>query len=216
MLIFILSFIVTAIISLCFFKSKFWENRYIVLLIGTGVALIATLTTNFIVRGHLETKVETVWTKPLHTFYMPDSVLFHDMFQDMDSLCPEQVKMKFAVNYDWYNDHKGQEFWKDSTKKQTPVSFVLYTIDKKGKNKYFGVFKTEYKQTYYNYNLTYVASSGNDTLIYVTKRKLVYSVPPSNWITGFSFPRVKTATVIYIPPKEYIMIPDSLIKKLPF
>jgi len=216
MLIFILSFIATAIISLCFFKSKFWENRYLVLLIGSGVALAATLTTNFIVRGHFETKTETVWTKPLHTFYMPDSVLFHDMFQDMDSLCSEQVKMKFAVNYDWYNDHEGQEFWKDSTKKQVPVNFVLYTKDKKGKDRYFGVFKTKYKQTFYDYDLTYVASSGNDTLRYVVKKKLVYSVPSSNWITGFSFPRVETATIIYISPNEYAMIPDSLIRKLPF
>ena len=216
MLIFILSFLATVIISFCFFKSKFWENRYLVLLIGSGVALVATLTTNLFVRGHLERRVETVWTKPLYTFYMPDSILFNNMFQDMDSLCPEQAKLKFMVNYDWYNDHPKEEFYRDTTKNQTPVTVVLYTIDKKGKDRYFGVFKTKYKQKFYGYKSIYVASSGNDTISYVTKRKLVYTVPPSNWITGFSFPRIETATTLYIPPKEYALIPDSLICKIPF
>lgn len=216
MLIFILSFVATVIVSLCFFKSKFWENRYLVLLIGAGVALVATLTTNYIVRGHLETKVETIWSKPIYTFYMPDSVYFKYGFQHMDSLSPEQVKLKFIKDYDWYTQHKNTEFWRDTTKKQTPVSFLLYTSDKKGSNKYFGVFKSEYKQENYDYETTYIMSSGNDTLRYISKKKLVYSVPPSNWITGVSFPIIKTARILYVPPKEYALIPDSLIKKLPF
>ena len=215
MLIFILSFIATAIISLCFFKSKFWENRYLVLLIGTGVALVATLSTNYIVRGHLETKVETIWSKPLYTFYMPDSVYYKFGFQHMDSLSPLQIKLKFIKNYNWYAQHNNTEFWRDTAKKQTPVSFVLYSYNKKTL-RYFGVFKSKYKQDYYDYDEIYVAASSNDTLIYITKRKLIYSVPPSNWITGISFPIIKTATIIYIPPKEYALLPDSLIRKLPF
>jgi len=216
MLIFILSFITTAIISLCFFKSKFWENRYIVLLIGTGVALVATLTTNYVVRGHFQTKVETIWTKPLYTFYMPNNVYFKYGFQHIDSLCPEQTKLKFIMNYDWYSQHSGSEFLRDTTKKQTPISFVLYTSDKRGKIRYFGVFRTKYKQDYYHYDNIYIASSGNDTLRYISKKELVYRVPPSNWISKVSFPRVNVATILYIPPKEYALIPDSLIKKFPF
>jgi hypothetical protein len=216
MLIFIISVIVVSIISLCFFKARFWENRYLILLIAGGVALIATLTTNFFVRGHLEKRIETIWSKPLYTFYMPDSVYFKDGFQHMDSLCPEQVKFKFITNYRWYAKHQANEFDRDTTIKQTPVSFVLFADDKKGKNRYVGVFKSQYKQNCYDYDLVYLAPSSSDTLIYVVKRKLVYSVPPSNWITGFSFPRVKTATVIYLPPREYAFIPDSLIHKIPF
>lgn len=221
MLIFILSFIVTSIVSLCFFKSKFWENRYLVLFIGSGVALVATLTTNLFVRGHLERRTETIWTKPLYTIYLPDSLFlstisYIDIVGANDSCATTKTQTSFLVNYDWYNDHAKEEFWKDTTKYQRPVSIVLYTMDKKGKNRYFGVFKSKYKQANYGYNVTYVASSGNDTIAYVTKRKLVYSVPPSNWITGFSFPRIKTATVLYIPPNEYTLIPDSLIRKLPF
>jgi len=188
----------------------------LVLLIGSGVALVATLTTNLFVRGHLERKIETVWTQPIYTFYLPDSLFLSTITYVTDTLGNTEAETSFLVNYDWYNDHPKEEFWKDSTKYQRPVSIVLYTMDKKGKNRYFGVFKTKYKQNYYDYDNTYVVSSDNDTLRYVTKKKLVYSVPPSNWITGFSFPRIKTATVLYIPPKEYAMIPDSLIRKLPF
>jgi len=188
----------------------------LVLLIAGGVALVATLTTNYFVRGKLEKRVETIWTKPLYTFYMPDSIYLKDAFQPMDSLCPEQVKLQFMNNYKWYEDHAKEEFWKDSTKTQIPVNFVLYTNDKKGVDRYVGVFKSEYKQNYYDFDNVYLASSGNDTLTYIAKKKLVYSVPPSNWITGFSFPRIESATILYIPPKEYAMIPDSLIRKLPF
>jgi len=188
----------------------------LVLLIGSGVALVATLTTNLFVRGHLETKAETVWTKPLYTFYLPDSLFLSTIKYVDDSLGNTKTQISFINNYDWYNKHAKEEFYRDTTKWQRPVNIVLYSSNKKGTIRWFGVFKTKYKQGYYDYDNTYVASSGNDTISYITKRKLVYSVPPSNWITGFSFPRIKTATVLCIPPKEYAMIPDSLIRKLPF
>lgn len=206
MFIFIISFLLTAIISACFFKNRFWENRYLVLLIGAGVALVATLTTNYVVRGHLEMKSETIWTKNLHTFYMPDSIV-------IDSI---DCKRKFLVNYEWYDEHDASEFYKDSTKSQTSVSVVLYTTDKAGDKKYFGVFKSPTKQNFYDYKNTYLAPSPADTIITAVGKKLVYSVPPTNWLTGFSFPRIKTITILYIPPKEYAMIPDSLIQKIPF
>lgn len=216
MLIFILSFIATAIISLCFFKNKFWENRYLVLLIGSGVALVATLTTNFIVRGHFQKKSEIIWTKPLYTFYLPDSVFLSTVKYVDDSLGATKTQISFMKNYKWYSKHSADEFYRDTTKWQRPVSFVMFTNDKKGKYRYIGTFKSKHKQYVYDYNNCYLASSGNDTIGYVIKKKLVYTVPPSNWITGFSLPRVETATVIYLPAKEFALIPDSLIKKLPF
>ena len=118
MLIFIISFVLTAIISACFFKNRFWENRYLVLLIGAGVALVATLTTNFIVRGHLETKSETIWIKQLGTIYLPDSIM-------VDTAGCQRTTLS---NYDWYDD---DDFYADSTKPQIPVSFVLFNNDKK-------------------------------------------------------------------------------------
>jgi hypothetical protein len=219
MLIFPISVIAVIIIALCFYKSKFWENRYIILSIIGGVALVATLTANFIARGHLTTRVVTVWEKPLFDFYMPDSILFKYGFQHMDSLSPEQVKLKFIKNYDWYSDFDANKFIRDTTISQTKVGFVLYTADKKGKEPFIGVFKKKYKQDYYDFrevNELYVASSDNDTLRYVAKKKLMYNVPKNNWLTGFSYPKVKSIRVFYFPPKEFALIPDSLIRKLPF
>ena len=118
MLTFILSFIVTVIISFCFFKSKFWENRYLVLLIGTGVALVATLILNYSVRGHLQTKTEILWNKPLTVFYLPDSIY------------NIELKNTYIKNWDYYNDYKAKIFYKDTTKKQVPITIVLYTMSK--------------------------------------------------------------------------------------
>ena len=50
---FILSTILVTIISLCIFKNRFWENRYLVLLIIAGTALVSMITINYAVRGGL-------------------------------------------------------------------------------------------------------------------------------------------------------------------
>lgn len=205
MLIFIISFVLTAIISACFFKNRFWENRYLVLLIGAGVALVATLTTNFIVRGHLETKSETIWTKQLGTIYLPDTIM-------VDTAGCQRTTL---VNYDWYSDYDADDFYADSTKPQIPVSFVLFSDDKKTVPEYWGTMTQKGIQRIYAYKTTFVECS-KDSLAYIVKKKLVYNIPPSNWITGFSFPRIETAWVLYFPKQEYDMIPDSLIRKSPF
>ena len=75
MLIFIISVLLVSFISLCFFKSKFWQNRYLVLLICAGVALVATLVTNYIVRGKLQTKTVVVREIPILSFNIPNTLL---------------------------------------------------------------------------------------------------------------------------------------------
>ena len=60
MYIYILSILVVTFISACFFKKRLWENRYLVLLLIGGVALVATLTTNLATRNKLGTEVKTL------------------------------------------------------------------------------------------------------------------------------------------------------------
>ena len=199
MLTFILSFIATVIISFCFFKSKFWENRYLILLIGTGVALVATLVLNYSVRGRLSTKTEIAMVRPMAVFYVKDTL-------------PEN-KIPFLKHWDYYVKHEAKEFYKDTAKKQRPVTVLFYTI----KNTiYIGVFKKNMSQDYYFLDNVYLTKSSADSVAYVSRKKLYYDVKPSNWITGFSFPRISKITVLHIPPKEFAMIPDSLIRKMPF
>ena len=199
MLTFILSFIVTVIISFCFFKSKFWENRYLVLLIGTGVALIATLVLNYSVRGHLSTKTEITFVRPMKVFYIKDTL-------------PEN-KIPFLKHWDYYSKHNAKEFYKDTTKKQRPVTVLFYTI----KNTiYIGVFKKNMSQDYYFLDNVYLTKSSADSVAFVSRKKLYYDVKPNNWMTGFSFPRLSKITILHIPPTEFALIPDSLIRKIPF
>jgi hypothetical protein len=204
MFIFIISVITVFIISFCFLKNKFWENRYLVLLICGCVALVATLITNFIVRGKFETKTEVILKKAIYTFYLPDS-LFND-----------SAKSPIIKNWDYYSDYDAEDFFKndkDTIHKQIPVNLIFYTVKK---HMYIGNLMKKYVQWHWNYDFIYIAPSNSDSVAYLAKKKLIYDIPPNNWITGFSLPRISTINVLYVPPKEYATIPDSLIRKLPF
>ena len=214
MLTFILSVILTSFICLCFFKKNFWENRYLVLLISGGVALVATTTINFAVRGHLSTKTETTWIKPLAVFYVSTDLMLKDM-PHLDSLSPEQVKLPIIKDYDYYNNHKATEFYKDTAKVQTPVTILFYQYGKT-KEVYVGTLTAKGNQDYWLLEDVYLQRSSVDTVAYVSKKKQYYDVKPNNWITGFSIPRKSKITILHIPPREFDMIPDSLIRPIPF
>ncbi len=208
MLIFIISVILTSIICLCFFKKNFWENRYLVLLISAGVALVATLVVNFSVRGKFQTKSEISWSNELYTFYVQDSLL------------KDSLKTPIIKDFDYYK-HDVEEFFlnkKDSVHKQIPVKVLFYTI----KNKlYIGYLKTNNKkgckQGYMQVDKDVcIVKSEADSISYYCEKKLIYDVKPNNWISGISLPRLKTINVFHIPPKYFATIPDSLINKPPF
>lgn len=191
----------TAIISACFFKKNFWENRYLVLLIGAGVALVATLTTNFAVRGQYGMRIEPINNKDLHTFYLPDSLVSDTCIRNP------------ILGYQWYADYSATEFYMDSTKSQTPVNFILYSNNKNGDVISWGVFKSERKQNYYKHKDVFIELSYGDKA-YVSKERLVYDIPRNSmWISRFSIPTIRTITTLHFPEKEYAMIPDSLIRK---
>jgi energy-coupling factor transporter transmembrane protein EcfT len=199
--IFVLSVIIVSIISICFFKKKFWENRYLILGIIGGVALIATLTTNYFVRGHLQTKVKTAWENPIKFFNFPDS-LFAD-----SSLLIKDLKFDF-------NEQKGSNYLKkDTLHRQRTVAIVFYDRVKFRK---IGYIKSNNKTDYDYLNINYIAPSTSDTIAYIAKKELRYVVKPNHWISDVTFPRKNVYTCIYIPPKEYALLPDSIIRKLPF
>ena len=206
---FIISVIVVSIICLCFFKKDFWENRYLVLLISGCVALIATLTINFSVRGKLQTKSEIVYTKVMAKFYMPKTLIVNNF----DTV---KVKLNSIKHYDWYGDHQGKEFYRDTTKKQIPLTMILYSYGKHLENRCVGVMSVKGNQDFYSVDNIYFVKSSADSIAYISKKKLYYDVKPNNWITGFSLPRKSTITILHVPPTEFAMIPDSLIRPIPF
>ena len=97
------------------------------------------------------------------------------------------------------------------------LTYIEHTITKKSKQLYIGVMKKNGDQNYWQLSDdVYLTKSSADSVAYITKKKLSYDVKPNSWIAGFSLPRKSTAIVLHIPPKEFALIPDSLIRKIPF
>lgn len=202
MFIFLLSLLVVSFISLCFFKKKFWENRYLVLLISGSVALVATLTTNYVVRGKLETKIETIWKKSLGGFYLNDTLVSNQV-----SLREGGTGLSYHFVYP--ND---SILAIDSSYQLSTI--LIYDIDKKPTFWKIGYYNGKSKYEYYKD--VYIVPSSADSIAYFAKRRLYYDQKPTRWIADFSLPHIKNIKCFYIPPSEYAIIPDSLIRKLPF
>ena len=194
-----MSVLVVSFISLCFFKKRFWENRYLVLLISGCVALVVTLTTNYATRGNLDKKVGTIWEKPMNLLSINDSLLINDFNLTVD----KELELTF-------NDHLTSK--DDTIVMKRYGSYVLYYgSDNSLKIGYAWGDKLKYE---YVKNV-YISPSQSDTVAYFTKLKQNYNPEPNYWMAGFSLPRVQTVKCFYIPPKEYAALPDSLIRKLP-
>lgn len=193
--IFIVSVITVSIISLCFFKKRFWENRYLVLFISAGVALIATLTTNYVTRGGLNRTVETIWAKPIQVMSL-DSTLVDSSVYTVNN------ELGFSAHF-----NTG-----DTTKTSKYSCHLFYYGD--GGLRIGYAIGDDFKSK--ELDLVYIARSENDTTAYFTKKRIRYVDRNSKWVADFSLPYIKTIKCFYLPPTEYAMIPDSLIREIPF
>jgi hypothetical protein len=194
MLISILSVILVSFICLCFFKKKFWENRYLVLAISVGVALIATLTTNYATRGNYETKIKTVRTENMQLMYLSDTMLTSD----------------FALSIDEEYEGKSHLHGGDTTKVGRYSPYLFYYNDDDLKV----MFYIDNKVKYGLWNNLYIYPS-EDSSAYFTKQKVYYDNEPNKWVTDFSLPNIKTVRCLYLPEEHYATIPDSLIREFP-
>jgi hypothetical protein len=184
MYIFILSTLGVSFIALCFFKKKFWENRYLVLLISGALTLVITLTTNYITRGKMDTKIVSAWEKPIKRFYVNDSLV-------IDSSRIGIINDELGIS-DYIVDRN------DTITPKRFTSFLIYGMEDK---------KSNYKIVYYDANKdkfdyqsikdVYIASSGSENESYYAKKKLLYNPKPNKWVVSFSLPRIKTM-VLYI------------------
>lgn len=237
MFIFILTVLLTTVISLCFFKKNFWTNRYLILLIIVGVSFIATLTTNYAMRNKLSTRSEINWKKNIHLFYINDSSFYKKdsvniQYTDtgyvgnkpilvnskkkilkIDSLVNKDSIFIFIKNWNYYSEDVNKFLLtkKDSIH-QIPTHYVVYTKDN---DTIIGFFEDIADQDYYNFNNVYIDKSPDNTS-YLLSKKLLYDTKSSNWLTGFSFPSISSIMILYIPAKEYNNIPKQFLRKIPF
>ena len=195
--IFITSVLVVSFISLCFFKKKFWENRYLVLFISGCVALVATLTTNYATRGKLDTRVETISSYPVQVMGFDKAVI------DTNTLI-----LNKELSFDEEHLYNG-----DSTITPTYSSHLFYYNNDDKLCVGYAVDDDLKAKTWED---IYIVPSTSDTIAYFAKVRQYYADRDSKWIADISLPYIKTIRCLYLPPTEYAMIPDSLIRELPF
>jgi len=194
--IFIISVLVVSFVSLCFFKKKFWENRYLVLFISGCVALVATLTTNYATRGRLDTRVETISSYPIQVLSLDSSLIDSTMFT-----LDKELKLSEHITSN------------DST--HTPI-YSRHLFYYNGDGNLCVGYATEDDLKAKTWKNIYIVPSNSDTVAYFGKVRQYYADRDSKWIADISLPYIKTIRCLYLPPTEYAMIPDSLIRELPF
>ena len=195
--IFIISVLVVSFVSLCFFKKKFWENRYLVLFISGCVALVATLTTNYATRGKLDTRVETLTSQSIQVMGFDKTIVDTNTFilnRELD-FDKEYLRASDSTKIPIYSHHL---FYYNSDDKLC----VGYATGDDLKAK--------------TWESIYIVPSDSDTVAYFGKVRQYYADRDSKWIADISLPYIKTIKCLYLPPAEYAMIPDSLIRELPF
>jgi len=195
MKIYILSILVVSFISLCFFKKRFWENRYLVLLLIGGVALVATLTTNLITRNKLGTRVAIVKKEDVRVFSVNQHLVDSTYISTGEA---ESLKGHLSAT--------------DTTAPSMYARHMFYYDD--DENLRVG-FSTEDKLHSKLLSDLYIAPS-QDTVGYFAKVRQYYNKRSDKWVANISLPFIKTVSCLYLPPSEYATIPDSLIRELPF
>lgn len=191
---FILSLLVVSFISACFFKNKFWENRYLVLLITASVAIVVTLSTNFITRNKLGTNTETIYEKDLMLIGYNSSL----------------IDSAFSITNNKKLNLSEHEYKKDDKGKHKSHYLLFYNNG----NLKIG-YATDGTWHYKYLNDVYLAPSTGEKVAYYSKEKKIYNKRSSKWIANISLPRIETINCFYLPPSEYAAIPDSLIRKMP-
>ena len=212
MYIFITSVLLVSFIGLCFFKKKFWENRYLLLMIIGGVAVVATVTTNYIARSNYALKTEVVRSKPLSSFYVTDSLLNDGIpYKRGDDFSFTSLSyVDIASAFDTVRVTEDSI----STVQRHLASVFFYDMQEKEPYKKIGYVKADGARKYKYWEDIYLLPT-KDSIPNKSIVKLVYDVPDSKWISKTSMPRKKTFTCFYIPEAEYNAIPDSLIRELP-
>jgi hypothetical protein len=199
---FIASVILVTIISLCVFKNRFWENRFLILLFIAGTSLVGMVVMSFMLRNSLPHIVEVETSKQLIPFYIKDTQLLKDSIY-MDTIVPNLGELN--------HNPKNSVFLKseNDTVKQFKSHIIFYEYgglhvgwnadDKKRVN------RTKPKNIYFG------VCDENPRYEFIT---LNYDVTKTNWIS--LLPTIKSIMVLYIPQMEYDVLSDEYKREIPF
>ena len=218
---FVISMTIVAIVCLIVFKKMFWENRYIVLLIGLVVSFIVILSANFSVKNNLETKVVINWTKPIQIMNLADTLFISDSANvakynlDLnDYFCEDSTYRTIITTNQIVVDSDTIIYQTDTIVVPNIMqsNYFIYEYNEKLKVAY-----TENDGDVDSYYLSdiYIIPSESDSVAYIIKKTKYYD-PNTKWIAGFSLPKIETIKCLSIPPTEYNKIPKLYLKDVPF
>jgi hypothetical protein len=212
--------IIVAIVCLIIFKNEFWENRYLVLLIGSVVAFVAILSTNFSVKNNLETKVVTNWSKPIQIMNLTDYLFVSDsatvakITLDLKNYFCEDSTSRTILTTNQIIVGSDTIYQTDTIVASNikHSNYFIYTHNEK--------LKVVYTEDggdvdYYYLADLYIIPSESDTVAYIIKKTKYYD-PNTKWVAGLSLPKIETIKCLCIPPTEYNKIPKSYLKDVPF
>jgi len=188
---FIASVILVTIISLCVFKNRFWENRYLILLIIAATSLVSMTTIGFVKRGGLPTKVSISQIKYLKDLYV-DSVnldVVNQIPKNNEFLKSENdtiIQINSHVVIFKYNNRE-RVGWNANDNKKVDRKFV--------NDIYFDVCDENPRYE---------------------RRALNYDTSKTGWINKFTLPEINYYYVILLPQHEYDALTDEYKRKLPF
>lgn len=185
-------------ISSCFFKKKLWENRYLVLTIISGVALVAITVNNFTSRKNLDTHL----TSNTRTQVIPMTI-------NSNLIDSSNISTSSLGRYSILHDSE-----EDTTCTTKVSSFFIF----KSEGDFRVAFNLNGKSRLKHFDVdnVYIQPSNSDTVSFYTKLTLRYDNGDSKWTNKLSQPKIKTIKVLYLPPTDYELLPDSLINELPF
>ena len=198
---FILSTILVTIISLCIFKNRFWENRYLVLLIIAGTALVSMITINYAVRGGLPQRTVVMVSKDLIPFHyeIPNDTTYVDTI-----VVPNLGELN--------NRPRNSNFIEIDSIKQIKSHIMLYEYDNRKIVAWNADDKNRVNRN--GINRLYFGVC-NENPRYET-RTLKYDARNNRWLVGFSLPEIATINVLYIPQHEYNALSEEYKQEIPF
>ena len=198
---FILSTILVTIISLCIFKNRFWENRYLVLLIIAGTALVSMITINYAVRGGLPQRTVVMVSKDLIPFHyeIPNDTTYVDTI-----VVPNLGELN--------NRPRNSNFIEIDSIKQIKSHIMLYEYESSLRVGWNADDKNRVNRN--RINRLYFGVC-NENPRYET-RTLKYDARNNMWLVGFSLPEIATINVLYIPQHEYDVLSEEYKQEIPF
>ena len=190
MRIFIISIVLGSIISLCFYGKRFWENRYLVLMIIAGLGLVSTLIFNYVTRNDLNKKI--IITKKWDV----DKIMLNDTTIDSSFITTNKNLSK------WKHISENDSLGVDS-------AYHFFYYDKN--DLVIAYFRNGRIEESKMDNICIMESDSNDIAFSVRIKEKYLS--PNFWTFGSSLPRIRTIICLYLPSSDYKTIPDSIMNK---